>query len=589
MALVSLQNVHISFGGPALLENATLLIESNERVCLLGRNGEGKSTLLKILAGSVEPDAGEVVLQNGVRIGILEQEVPEQINGTVYDQVSQILNRETRDDGEAVRRVERAISVVGLEADTPFDKLSGGQKRRALLARALVNEPDVLILDEPTNHLDIESIIWLENFLLRFTGALLFVSHDRAFLRKLATRIVEIDRGSLRSWNCCYDTFLKRRDEVLTAEEKANANFDKKLAQEEVWIRKGIKARRTRNEGRVRALKKMREERKQRRARSGSVNLQLQTGERSGQKVIVTENLSYAWEHLPIVQSLTTTILRGDKIGIIGPNGCGKTTLINLLLKRMEPDTGTVKHGTQLEVAYFDQHRAQLDGEKTVAENIAGKDEFVVINGKKRHIFSYLEDFLFDPPRARTPVSVLSGGERNRLLLARLFTQPNNLLVLDEPTNDLDADTLELLENLLVEYSGTLLLVSHDRDFLNNVVSSTLVFEDDKGVKEYPGGYDDYLEQRQRVIAATKPEKTATKTVKTRSRKLSNKEREELSRLPSHIESLENELNELHTAMNTPDFYQQDETAIRAATERVEAIPRELEQAYTRWEELDAI
>ena len=589
MALVSLQNVHISFGGPALLENATLLIESNERVCLLGRNGEGKSTLLKILAGSVEPDAGEVVLQNGVRIGILEQEVPEQINGTVYDQVSQILNRETRDDGETVRRVERAISVVGLEADTPFDKLSGGQKRRALLARALVNEPDVLILDEPTNHLDIESIIWLENFLLRFTGALLFVSHDRAFLRKLATRIVEIDRGSLRSWNCCYDTFLKRRDEVLTAEEKANANFDKKLAQEEVWIRKGIKARRTRNEGRVRALKKMREERKQRRARSGSVNLQLQTGERSGQKVIVTENLSYAWEHLPIVQSLTTTILRGDKIGIIGPNGCGKTTLINLLLKRMEPDTGTVKHGTQLEVAYFDQHRAQLDGEKTVAENIAGKDEFVVINGKKRHIFSYLEDFLFDPPRARTPVSVLSGGERNRLLLARLFTQPNNLLVLDEPTNDLDADTLELLENLLVEYSGTLLLVSHDRDFLNNVVSSTLVFEDDKGVKEYPGGYDDYLEQRQRVIAATKPEKTATKTVKTRSRKLSNKEREELSRLPSHIESLENELNELHTAMNTPDFYQQDETAIRAATDRVEAIPRELEQAYTRWEELDAI
>ena len=589
MALVSLQNVHISFGGPALLENATLLIESNERVCLLGRNGEGKSTLLKILAGSVEPDAGEVVLQNGVRIGILEQEVPEQINGTVYDQVSQILNRETRDDGETVRRVERAISVVGLEADTPFDKLSGGQKRRALLARALVNEPDVLILDEPTNHLDIESIIWLENFLLRFTGALLFVSHDRAFLRKLATRIVEIDRGSLRSWNCCYDTFLKRRDEVLTAEEKANANFDKKLAQEEVWIRKGIKARRTRNEGRVRALKKMREERKQRRARSGSVNLQLQTGERSGQKVIVTENLSYAWEQLPIVQSLTTTILRGDKIGIIGPNGCGKTTLINLLLKRMEPDTGTIKHGTQLEVAYFDQHRAQLDGEKTVAENIAGKDEFVVINGKKRHIFSYLEDFLFDPPRARTPVSVLSGGERNRLLLARLFTQPNNLLVLDEPTNDLDADTLELLENLLVEYSGTLLLVSHDRDFLNNVVSSTLVFEDDKGVKEYPGGYDDYLEQRQRVIAATKPEKTATKTVKTRSRKLSNKEREELSRLPSHIESLENELNELHTAMNTPDFYQQDETAIRAATDRVEAIPRELEQAYTRWEELDAI
>jgi ATP-binding cassette subfamily F protein uup len=586
MALVSLQNVSMSFGGPALLENVTLLIEPGERVCLLGRNGEGKSTLLKILAGEQDPDGGEIVVQNGVRIGLLEQAVPGNIAGSVFDVVESGIDL-PMEDWEAAQQVEKVVSVMGLESSESFNALSGGQKRRALLARALVREPDVLILDEPTNHLDIESILWLENFLLRFSGSLLFISHDRAFLRKLATRIVELDRGQLRSWDCGYEKFLQRRQEFLAAEEKQNAVFDKKLAQEEVWIRQGIKARRTRNEGRVRALKKLRDERKQRREVSGTVNLQLHEAERGGRKVIEATNVSYAWENEPIVQNFEATIFRGDKIGFIGPNGCGKTTLLSLLLDKIKPQTGTVKHGTQLEITYFDQHRAQLDGDKTVAQNVAGEDDFIIFNGKRRHVYSYLEDFLFEPQRARTPVRVLSGGERNRLLLAKLFTTPSNVLVLDEPTNDLDAESLDLLEELLVEYSGTLLLVSHDREFINNIVTSTLVFEDNGRVKEYPGGYDDWVDQR--PVAVVAPVKKAGSIAAPRARKLSNKEREELKNLPERIEDLEGELETLQTAMSSPEFYQRAEELVKKETERTQQIPKDLEVAYTRWEELDGL
>ena len=591
MALISLQNVSISFGGPKLLDDATLLIETGERVCLLGRNGEGKSTLLNILGGQVVPDGGSVVLQSGVRVGSLEQAVPEALSGTVLEVVQAALDHHI-EEWDAEQRAGKVISLMALEEDAIFDSLSGGQKRRALLARALVQEPDVLILDEPTNHLDIESILWLENFLLRFSGSLLFVSHYRAFLRRLATRIVELDRGQLRSWSCDYDTFLVRREEMLSAEDKQNAVFDKKLAQEEVWIRKGIQARRTRNEGRVRALKTMRDERRQRRERTGTVNLQLHEAEKSGQKVIKVVNVHYAWDDEPIVKALETTIVRGDKIGIIGPNGCGKTTLLNLLLGQLQPNSGTVDRGTQLEVAYFDQHRAQLDGEKTVAQNVAGEEEFVMFNGKRRHIFAYLEDFLFEPTRSRTPVKVLSGGERNRLLLARLFTQPSNVLVLDEPTNDLDADTLDLLEALLVEYSGTMLLVSHDRAFINNVVSSTLVFEGNGAVKEYAGGYDDWLDQRPKVSKGGGSKSKglpAQKANAPKARKMSNKEREELKGSPAKIEKLETELGLLQAAMSVPEFYQKDEGEIRKKTQRAEEIPKILEVTYARWEELEGL
>ena len=591
MALISLQNVSISFGGPKLLNDETLLIEPGERVCLLGRNGEGKSTLLKILSGEQVPDDGTVVLQSGVRVGLLEQAVPEAMGRSVL-QVVQAAVDDGSEEWEAEQRANKVISLMGLSDDADFDSLSGGQKRRALLARALVQEPDVLILDEPTNHLDIESILWLENFLMRFSGSLLFVSHDRAFVRKLATRIVELDRGRLSSWDCGYDKFLQRRDEMLAAEDKQNAVFDKKLAQEEVWIRKGIQARRTRNEGRVRALKAMRSERGQRRERTGTVNLQLHEAERSGQRVIKVVNANYAWDDQVILQGLETTILRGDKIGIIGPNGCGKTTLLNVLLGQLAPDSGTVNHGTQLEVAYFDQHRAQLDDEKTVAQNVAGEEEFIMFNGKRRHIFSYLEDFLFEPARSRTPVKVLSGGERNRLLLARLFTQPSNVLVLDEPTNDLDSDTLDLLEDLLVEYSGTMLLVSHDRAFINNVVSSTLVFEGEGVVKEYAGGYDDWVDQRPVAPKAGLPKKKGAepqKVSQAKARKMTNREREELKKLPGRIEQLEAELAALQETMSAPTFYQQAEELIRAGTEKADSIPKALEEAYARWEELETL
>ena len=587
MALLSLQNIHKAFGGPQLLDDATLQIERNERICLVGRNGEGKSTLLKIVSGFIESDAGEIIRQPGLKIRRLRQNVPHDLEDTVEAVVFQGLE-DPHDDYISHQLIDKAISLVGLENEWRFDELSGGQKRRVLLARALVCEPDILVLDEPTNHLDIESIQWLENFLLRYRGTLLFVTHDRTFLRKLATRIVELDRGKLHSWACDYDTYLKRKEALLDGETEQWAQFDKKLAQEEVWIRKGIRARRTRNEGRVRKLEQMRGDRSQRRERTGTVNMQLVEAGQSGRKVITAKDISYDYDGEPLITNLSTDIMRGDKIGIIGPNGCGKSTLVKLLLGQLKPKAGSVEHGTRLEVAYFDQHRATLDESKTVAENVC-MDEFITIGDSKKHVLGYLQDFLFTPDRARSPVTVLSGGERNRLLLAKLFTKAANVLVLDEPTNDLDMETLDLLEELLANYEGTLLLVSHDRSFLNNVVTSTLVFERNGRISEYAGGYDDWLSQRQEALGTGQKGIPAKQEKQKGTRKLSNKEREELKNLPRRIEQLEAEQAALHETMADPSFYQQDKNQITAATARAEAIPHELEHCFERWEELEGL
>ena len=588
MALLSLQNIYKAFGGPQLLDNATLQIERGERICLVGRNGEGKSTLLKIITGTIEPDEGDLIRQPGVKVRRLRQNVPSDLQGSIEELVYQGLE-DPHDDLVSHQAVDKAISLVSLENHLRYEELSGGQKRRALLAQALVCEPDILVLDEPTNHLDIESIQWMEGFLLRYSGTIVFVTHDRAFLRKLATRIVELDRGLLHSWACDYDTYLKRKQALLDGEAEQWAQFDKKLAQEETWIRKGIKARRTRNEGRVRALEQMRNDRRQRRDRTGSVNMQIAEANLSGRKVITAKNIAHDFGGEPIISSMSTEIMRGDKIGIIGPNGCGKSTLIKILLGELDPKAGTIKHGTKLEVAYFDQHRNTLDESKSVAENVS-PEETITIGNSKKHVLGYLQDFLFTPDRARSPVSVLSGGERNRLLLAKLFTKASNVLVLDEPTNDLDMETLELLEEQLMNYDGTLLLVSHDRSFLNNVVTSTVVFEGDGTIGEYAGGYDDWLSQSRGKRKAEEEKKQSTPTEKKIStRKLSNKEREELKSLPIRIELLEAELEELQQAMADPAFYQQDKEKIASATARAEAIPTELEKSFERWEELESL
>ena len=574
------------FGGPWLLEGATLNVERGERVCLLGRNGEGKSTLLKVAAGLISPDAGEVVRARNLVASMMPQVVPEDLAGTVLENVRQ----GTRPELDAWHRDAQARKVVSLmELDPAADcaTLSGGMKRRVLLAQALASDPDVLLLDEPTNHLDVESIEWMESFLLRFPGAILFVTHDRAFLRRLATRIAELDRGRLRSWACGYDQFLERKAAALEDEERHNAVFDKKLAQEEAWLRRGVKARRTRNEGRVRDLMKLRAERAARRELGGTVKATLQESDRSGYKVVVAKGLGRRYGGRWLFRGLDVEICRGDKVGILGPNGCGKSTLIRTLLGQEAPEEGTVAHGTKLEVAYFDQLRAELDEEKTVFDNVADGNESVTVDGRRKHVIGYLEEFLFTPERARSPVKVLSGGERSRLLLARLFARPANVLVLDEPTNDLDLETLELIESLLVEYAGTVLLVSHDRQFLNEVVTSTLAFEGAGAVNEYPGGYDDWLAQRKAVASAPERAERAEPAA-AKPRKLGNKERKELQELPGRISALEAELDELHRQMAEPGFYKSAPAEIQAATVRTLSIPQELDRLFARWAELES-
>ncbi len=596
MAIVSLLDVSLSFGGAPLLDRVNFQIERGERVCLVGRNGAGKSTLMKVIVGELKPDDGQVFRSPpDAVVATLRQEVPAGIAGTVQTVIEgEGGSYEEHNDWERHDRVERLIEKMGLPAQAEFASLSAGQKRRVLLARGLVEEPQLLLLDEPTNHLDLESIQWLEEFLLEWGGALLFVTHDRAFLRKLATRIVEVDRGQLIGWACDYDTFLVRKQAVLEAEEVQRAQFDKKLAQEEEWIRRGVKAQRSRAQNRINALKTMRAEKAARRERAGTAKLAAQEAERSGFKVITCEGVSFGYGDRAVVRDLSVRIERGDKIGIVGPNGAGKTTLLRGLLGQLAPRAGAVEHGTKLEIVYFDQLRAQLDETMRVQDAVADGNTTVTINGRTRHVISYLEDFLFEPARARTPIRALSGGERNRLLLARLFTKPANVLVLDEPTNDLDAETLELLEDLLVEFGGTVLLVSHDRAFLNEVSTSLLVFEGEGRVVEYIGGYDDWQKEREKRKAEgerRKPEGAvagAGEGVPAKAkRKLSNKERAELEALPAKIEALETEQRELTERLADPAFFKKGGAEVGKATARLQEIEAELPAVYRRWEQLE--
>ena len=598
MALISLTDVTLGFGGPRLLENVNLQIERGERVGLLGRNGMGKSTLLKLINGDLWPDAGQIARQQNLRTAYLPQEVPQGLRGRVAEIVAGGLPAA---DGEAAwqnqLQAEQVIARMQLNPGADFETLSAGMKRRVLLARGLATRPYLLLLDEPTNHLDIDSINWLEEFLTRWGGTLLFVTHDRVFLQKLATRIIELDRSRLFDWNCNYATFLERKEAMLASEQQQNTQFDKKLAQEEAWIRRGIEARRTRNEGRVRALKRLREIRRERREQPGKVNMLIQEERRSGRLVIEAENLSYAYEGQPIVSGFSTTIQRGDKVGIIGPNGSGKTTLLRLLMGDLLPQTGEVRLGTNLEIAYFDQLRAQLNENQSVLDNVGEGRDTISINGKARNLVGYLEDFLFTPDRVHAPISALSGGERNRLLLARLFARPANLLVMDEPTNDLDIETLELLEDLLLDYSGTLLLVSHDRAFLNNLVTSTLVLDGSGQVSEFTGGYDDYRsdlaklteEKTRKTPTSARPAPPAApRKPGYREQRALEAQKRELAELPARIEALEAEQARLSAAAADPAFYQQDSAEITRAVNRMHELEVELAAAYQRWEELEA-
>jgi ABC transport system ATP-binding/permease protein len=613
MALISLQDVSLGFGGPRLLEGVNLQIERGEWVGLLGRNGMGKSTLLKLVYGDLEPESGVVARAQNLRMAYLPQEVPQNLTGTVAEIIASGLaqpNNQARPSGgdEAWQQhlqIDQVMGRMQLDPTAPFEQLSAGLKRRVLLGRGLVRDPDLLLLDEPTNHLDLGAIAWLEDFLKRWGGTLLFVTHDRVFLERLTTRIVELDRGRLFDWNCDYATFQQRKEAMLSAEAELNTEFDKKLAQEEAWIRRGIEARRTRNMGRVRALLQLRELRRERREQPGQVRLQLQEARRSGRLVIEAEGIGYAFGEQPIVSNFSTTILRGHKVGIIGPNGSGKTTLLRLLMGELAPQQGEVHLGTNVEKVYFDQLRSQLDENKSVLDNVGEGRDTIMINGKARNVAGYLDDFLFSSDRVKAPITALSGGERNRLLLARLFASPANLLVMDEPTNDLDLETLELLENLLLEYSGTLLLVSHDRAFLNNLVTSTLVLDGSGQVREYVGGYDDWQRQSQ-AEKAEQAEKAASPGRKASPRpaeappaqegprKLSYKEQRarealarELALLPEQIEALETEQHALMAAMGSQAFYQQDNQAIARAAARLKELEEALAQAYARWEALE--
>lgn len=606
-ALLNLLDVHLAFGGPAILDGVNFQIEAGERVCLVGRNGAGKSTLMKVIMGEMKPDTGDVFRPAGALYARLTQEVPVEQQGNVHDIVASGLRPNDdhhEEDWQRDVRVEDLIHQVGVPPKQEFSTLSGGLKRRVLLARALAGQPDLLLLDEPTNHLDLESILWLEELLLELKPTLFFVTHDRAFLRRIATRIVELDRGRLAGWACDYDTYLVRKQEVLEAEEKQRAAFDKKLAQEEEWIRRGVKAQRSRATARINALKAMRAEARARRERVGSANLKLAEAERSGQKVVEAEKITHTWpDGKTVFRDFSITINRGEKIGILGPNGAGKTTLIKLLLGQLAPTTGVIKHGTNLEVVYFDQMRAQIDDNKTVADNIANGNPTVTIEGRTRNVISYLQDFLFEPTRARTPARVLSGGERNRLLLAKLFTQPANVLVLDEPTNDLDAETLDLLEDLLVEFQGTLLLVSHDREFLDEVVTSTLVFEGDGRIGDYVGGYSDWQAELKKQAARKADTKGGARPADAPSvaeknlsggqvppaRKLTNKERAELDALPARIEALEKEQAELTAKLGDPAFYKTAGAKFGEVKARLDAVEAEHAAAFARWESLEAL
>jgi len=629
MPLLRLDGVSLAYGHLPLLARVDFQIEPGERICLVGRNGAGKSTLLRVLKGAVLPDEGDIWRHNALRIAHLEQEVPPDSEETIYEVVAAGLG----DLGELLteyhqatqaagvgecpslqrmaelqvlidalagwnieQKVQTVLTRLGLFADQCFARCSGGIRRQTMLARALVSEPDLLLLDEPTNHLDIEAINWLEHFLLDYRGALIFITHDRMFLRHLATRIIELDRGKLSSFSSDFDAYLSKKEELLEIETRAAANFDKKLAEEEAWIRQGIKARRTRNEGRVRALQAMRRQRSQRLGAPGQVRFGLDAGTLSGKLVVDLRGVSFAYGNDIIIGGLSTTILRGDRIGIIGPNGCGKTTLLKLILGEITPTSGKVVIGTRLKIAHFDQHRRELDLDKTVRENITDGSDYVTVQGRSRHVIGYLRDFIFPPERIDSPVKALSGGERNRLLLAKIFTQSANMLVLDEPTNDLDVETLELLENLLADYQGTLLLVSHDRTFLDNVVTSTLVFEGEGKVGEYAGGYQDWELQRMAALPKEGPKITVPSPVVTtitektndKHRKLSYKERRELEALPKKIEALEAEQSTLHGLMSDGDFYRQPGDKITAAIERLRALNNELEACYARWETLEA-
>jgi len=598
MPLLQLRQLTLRYTDRPLLDKIDLQVDPGERVCLVGRNGSGKTSLMRVIAGEEQAQEGEIMKPPGVILTRLPQEVPAGITGSVLEVVREGLRLDgTEEEWEADVRQEDLMEEMNLPESADFQSLSGGMKRRVLLARALVGQPDVLLLDEPTNHLDLESILWLEEFLLKVKPTLFFVTHDRTFLRKLSTRIVELDRGHLTSWACDFETYLERKAAWLDAEEKNWAAFDKKLAQEEAWIRQGVKARRTRNEGRVHALKAMRAERGKRRERTGSAKIEIQEGNTSGQKVIEADNISFQYGEQTIIRDFSTTIWRGDKIGIIGPNGSGKTTLLKLLLGQLAPTGGEVKHGTKLQIVYLDQLRGQIDDNKSLGYNVAGEAETVTFQGKPRHIHSYLKNFLFESDRIRMPAKMLSGGERNRLLLARLFLQPANVLVLDEPTNDLDAETLELLEEILVTYDGTLLLVSHDRTFLDNVVTGTLVFEGDGIVTEYTGGYEDWVRQRD-VVNPLKPAFAApvipkfehSKNAKIeKGRKFLNREQKELDELPGLIEVLEARQEILSERLADPALYQKKDGEFQQLEKELQILQKEIDTALARWEELEKL
>ncbi|MBU1710161.1 MAG: ATP-binding cassette domain-containing protein [Proteobacteria bacterium] len=627
MNLLALQEITISFGALPVLNRIDLNIEEGQKICLVGRNGEGKSTLLKLIAGDLQPDSGRMIKRSGLKTAMLSQDVPHEIAGTIYDVVAgglgesfELLRRhhaislrlaEKEDPGlldelmevehgleaaggwHARQRIETVLSHLELNADLLFNELSGGLRRRVMLARALVNEPELLLLDEPTNHLDIDSIAWLEEFLKSSAGTIIFITHDRMLAGKLADRILDLDRGKITSWPGSMGEYLRKKDELLEVEALHQKKFDKKLSQEETWIRQGIKARRTRNEGRVRALIDLRNERSARREKIGKATMKLHEADISGKLVAKAENISFRFGQSWLVKDFSTTVLRGDKVGILGPNGCGKTTLIKILFGELVPETGSVHLGSKIQLAYSDQLRSKLDEDKTVAENVGEGKETVTINGFERHIISYLKDFLFTPDRARSPVSILSGGERNRLMLAKLFCRPANVLVLDEPTNDLDVESLELLEEILLDFKGTVILVSHDRAFLNNVVTSTFVFEGNGKVQEYAGGYDDWLMQRpvkrKNGLSSELKKKEKAKLAPSSARKLTFKEERELEGLHKRIEEMEAEQSDLLGKMADGGFFQRDGDAISKAKNRLQELEQDLARSYFRWEALEAI